>query len=108
MDKIYTAKDIETVIEKVEELAIINAELEELLYRGSNDEKLVDRKRELEKSVRKYKPIVEEVEEPIIEEVEDEELTLLKADFDSIVLRYKTRKRELQTIIKSYTNGNSD
>ena len=108
MDKIYSAQDVANVIAKVEELAVLNAELEELLYRGSNDEKLVDRKRELEKSVRKYKPIVEEVEEPIIEEVEDEELTLLKADFDNIVLRYKTRKRELQTIIKSYTNGNSD
>ena len=108
MDKIYSAQDVANVIAKVEELAVLNAELEELLGRGSNDEKLVDRKRELENSVRKYKPIVEEVEEPIIEEVEDEELTLLKADFDSVVLRFKTRKRELQTIIKSYTNGNSD
>ena len=84
MDKIYSAQDVANVIAKVEELAVLNAELEELLYRGSNDEKLVDRKRELEKSVRKYKPIVEEVEEPIIEEVEDEELTLLKEKMQKI------------------------
>jgi hypothetical protein len=108
MDKIYSAQDVANVIAKVEELAVLNAELEELLYRGSNDEKLVDRKRELENSVRKYKPIVEEVEEPIIKEVEGEELILLKADFDSVDLRYKTRKRELLSVIKSYTNGNSD
>ncbi len=108
MDKIYTAQDIKDVIAKVEELAMLNAELEELLYRGSIDEKFVDRKRELESSIRKYKSIVSESEEQVEKEPiqEDLDLVALKIDFDSIVLRYKTRRRELQNIIKSYTNGN--
>jgi len=109
MDKIYSAQDVVNVIEKVEELAKVNAELEELIYRGSNDEKLVDRKRELESSVRKYKPILSDIEETVLEEPKvDLELVSLKADFDSVISRYKQRKAELQTIIRSYTNGNSD
>lgn len=110
MDKIYTAQDVRNVVAKVEELAMLNAELEELLYRGSIDEKLVSRKRELESSVRKYKSIVSDVEESFEQEPiqEDLDLVALKLDFDSVVLRYKTRRRELQTVIRSYTNGNSD
>lgn len=108
MDKIYSAQDVANVIAQVEELAGLNAKLEELLYRGSNDEKLVDRKRELENSLRKYKSIVSDDEETVVEEPEDLYLVALKLDFDSVVLRYKTRKRELQTIIKNYTNGNLD
>ena len=107
MDKIYTAKDIETVIEKVEELAIINAELEELLYRGSNDEKLVSEKRELLQSLRKYKPIVFDDLDKIATEVEmDVEAGLLKYQFDCLVERFKERKARLQTEIKKYKNGN--
>lgn len=110
MDKIYSADDVKNVIAKVEELAMLNAELEELLYRGSIDEKLVNRKRELESSVRKYKSIVSDLEEPMEQEPiqEDLDLVALKLDFDSVVLRYKTRRRDLQTVIRSYTNGNSD
>jgi hypothetical protein len=109
MDKIYSAQDVANVIAKVEELAGLNAELEELLYRGSNDEKLVDRKRELEGSVRKFRGIVSDIEGTVLEEPEvDVEYASLKSDFDSVVLRYKKRKIELQTIIRSYTNGNAD
>ena len=109
MDKIYSAQDVANVIEKVEELASLNAELEELLYRGSNDEKLVDRKRELEGSVRKFRGIVSDIEETVLEEPEvDAEYLSLKSDYDSVVSRFKQRKIELQTIIRSYTNGNSD
>jgi hypothetical protein len=106
--KRFSAQDVASVISKVEELASLNAELEEFIYRGSNDEKLVDRKRELENSVRKYKPIFSDSEEAIIEEVEDEDLTSLKADYEFVVSRYKQRKKELQTIIRSYTDGNSN
>lgn len=109
MDKIYSAQDVANVIAKVEELAKVNAELDYLLAHGSNDEKLVDRKRELESSVRKYKPIISDNEETVLEEPEvDVELVSLKADFDSVISRYKQRKVELQTIIRSYTNGNAD
>ena len=106
--KRFSAQDVANVIEKVEELASLNAELEELIYRGSNDEKLVDRKRELENSVRKYKPIFSDSEEAIIEEVVDVDLTSLKADYEFVISRYKERKQKLQTIIRSYTNGNSN
>jgi hypothetical protein len=106
--KRFSAQDVASVISKVEELASLNAELEELIYRGSNDEKLVDRKRELENSVRKYKPIFSDSEGAIIKEVEDEDLTSLKADYEFVVSRYKQRKKELQTIIRSYTDGNSN
>jgi superfamily I DNA and RNA helicase len=109
MDKIYSAQDVANVIAKVEDLAKLNAELEYLLAHGSNDEKLVDRKRELESSVRKYKPILSDTEETVLDEPEiDLELVSLKADFDSVVSRYKQRKAELQIIIRSYTNGNAD
>lgn len=115
MDNIYNAvkrfstQDVANVIAKVEELAKVNAELDYLLAHGSNDEKLIDRKRELESSVRKYKPIISDTEETVLEQPEvDVELVSLKADFDSVVSRYKQRKVELQTIIRSYTNGNSD
>jgi hypothetical protein len=108
MDKIYSAMDVLNVIAVVERLAVVNAELEYLMAHGSNDEKLVNVKRELENSVRKYKSIVSDNEEVVVEESEDLDLVALKLDFDSVVLRYKTRKRELQTIIKSYTNGNID
>ena len=114
MDNIYNAvkrfsvQDVANLIAKVEELAKVNAELEYLMAHGSNDEKLVNVKRELENSVRKYKSIVSDNEDVVVEETEDLDLVALKLDFDSVVLRYKTRKRELQTIIKSYTNGNID
>jgi len=109
MDKIYSAQDVANVIAKVEELAMINAKLEELSHRGSNDEKLVERKRELESNVRKFKGIVSDVQGTVLEEPEiDTELTSLKADFDSVVSRYKQRKVELQIAIKGYTDGNSD
>ena len=108
MDKIYTAQDVLQVIAVVEKLTEVNAELEYLMAHGSNDEKLVNIKRELEASVRKYKSVVSDNEDVVVEEPEDLDLVALKLDFDSVVLRYKTRKRELQTIIKSYTNGNVD
>jgi hypothetical protein len=108
MDKIYTAQDVLQVIAVVEKLTEVNAELEYLMAHGSNDEKLVNIKRELEASVRKYRSVVSDNEDVVVEESEDLDLVALKLDFDSVVLRYKTRKRELQTIIKSYTNGNVD
>lgn len=109
MDKIYSAQDVANVIAKVEELATINAELEELLHRGSNDEKLVDEKRKLESSVRKFRGIVSDIPSTSLEEPEiDTEYASLKSDFDSVVLRYKRRKIKLETIIRSYKNGNAD
>jgi len=108
MDKIYTAQDVLQVIAVVEKLTEVNAELEYLMAHGSNDEKLVNIKRELEASVRKYKSVVSDNEDVVVEESEDLDLVALKLDFDSVVLRYKTRKRELQNIIKTYTNGNVD
>lgn len=107
MNKIYSVKDVANVIAKVEELAGLNFELEELIYRGSNDEKLVGRKRELEGSIRKFRGIISDVKEVALEKPEvDTEYIFLKRDYDSVVSRYKQRKIELQTIIKSYTNGN--
>jgi len=109
MNKIYSAQDVVNVIAKVEELATINAKLEQLRYRGSNDEKLVDRKRELDGSVRKFREIVSDLEGTVLEEPEiDVEYASLKSDFDSVVSRYKKRKIELETVIKNYTNGNED
>ena len=109
MDKIYSAQDVVNVIAKVEELATINAKLEELRYRGSNDEKLVDRKRELQEKVRNFKSIVSDIQENVLEVTEvDSELLSLKSDFDSVISRYKKRKIELETVIKNYTNGNED
>jgi hypothetical protein len=108
MDKIYTAEDVLFVITVFEKLTEVNAELEYLMAHGSNDEKLVNVKRELENSVRKYKSIVSDSDDVVVEQPEDLDLVALKLDFDSVVLRYKKRKRELQTIIKSFTNGNVD
>ena len=105
MDKIYTAQDIKNVIATVEELSVVNAKLEELIYRGSNDEKLVERKRELERSNRKFNPIVLEHEEPIFGVIEDKELTLLKSDYESVVSRLKERKLKLEAEIKILQNG---
>lgn len=107
MDKIYSAQDVANVIAKVEELAVLNAELEELLYRGSNDEKLVDRKRELENSVRKFKPSLPNLDpRGFTEEVEDEDLISLKADYELVISRYKGRKLRLEAEISIYKNGN--
>jgi hypothetical protein len=52
MDKIYSAQDI---AKKVEELAFVNAELEKLLNYGSNDERLVERKIELQNIIKNFK-----------------------------------------------------
>jgi hypothetical protein len=107
--KRFSAQDLANVITKVEELAKVNAELEYLLARGSNDEKLVDRKRELQSLIREYKPIISNKEETSLKELEiDEELVSLKSDFDSLVSRYKQRKIELEAIIRRYTDGNAD
>jgi len=108
MDKIYTAQDVADVIAKVEELALINAELEDLLAHGSNDEKLVTRKFELQNAVRKFKSVVSDSEENIQNEEEDLETEKIRAEFNDIMFKYKKRKRELEIIIKNYTNGNSD
>jgi len=106
MDKIYSAQDVANAIAKVEELVVVNAELEELLHRGSNNEKLVERKRELENSVRKYKPALPNIN-PIgwaVQE-EDEELISLKADYDFVVARYTARKLTLEAEINILKNG---
>jgi hypothetical protein len=108
MDKIYTAQDVANVIAKVEELALINAELEDLLAHGSNDEKLVTRKFELQNAVRKFKSVVSDSEENIQNEDEDLETEKIRVEFNDIMFKYKKRKRELEIIIKNYTNGNSD
>ena len=107
MREMYSSKDVANVIAKVEELAVVNAELEELLYRGSNDEKLVDKKRELQNSLKKFRSSEFVLDEPIKTQL-DEDFVSLKADYDFVVQRYKQRKTELETLIRSYTNGNSD
>lgn len=98
--KIFSKQDVANVIKKVEELASLNAELEELLYRGSNDEKLVDRKIELQNAVRKLKTF--DLDEPI---KEDEDLTSLKSDYNFVIQRYKARKLRLESEINFYKNG---
>lgn len=108
MDKPYYRIDIADAISKVEELAVVNAELEELLYYGSNDEKLVERKRELEVAVRKYKGIPELDPRGLVENAVDEDLISLKAHYDYVVSKYKQRKIDLETIIISYKNGYTD
>jgi hypothetical protein len=109
MDKVYSARDVTNVIAKVEELATINAELEELLHRGSNDEKLVERKIELETLIRKYKSSFPNINPTgFVEELQDQDLICLKSDYKSVVSRYKKRKIELESLIRNYTNGNSD
>ena len=89
-------------ISKVEELATVNAELDELLYRGSNDEKLVERKIELQNSVRKFKST--DSDEPINLE-QEEDLVSLKADYEFVIQRYKSRKLKLEAEISIYKNG---
>lgn len=42
----------EAIIELEKSLQLVNAKLKELLKRGSNDEKLVDKKRELQKQIK--------------------------------------------------------
>lgn len=109
MDKIYSARDVANVIAKVEELATVNAELEKLLYRGSNDEKLVEQKRELEGSIRKFRGVISDAEPTVSVEPEiDDDLASLRADFDNVVSRYKKRKIHLETIIRRYKNGDTD
>lgn len=108
MDKIYTAQDVANVVAKVEELALVNAELEDLLAHGSNDEKLVTRKFELQNAVRKFKSVVSDSEEQVANEEEDLETEKMRAEFGAIMFKYKQRKRELELIIRTYTNGNSD
>lgn len=109
MDKIYSAQDVSNIIAKVEELAIINDELEELLYRGSNDERLVEVKRELWGDIKNFRGIVSDINKTVPEVSEiDAELLSLKEDFDSLVARYKKRRIDLQTAIRRYTNGNTD
>lgn len=108
MDKIYTAQDVANVVAKVEELALVNAELDDLLAHGSNDEKLVTRKFELQNAVRKFKSVVSDSEEQVLNEEEDLETEKMRAEFGAIMFKYKQRKRELELIIRTYTNGNSD
>ena len=108
MDKIYTAQDVANVVAKVEELALVNAELDDLLAHGSNDEKLVTRKFELQNAVRKFKSVVSDSEEQVANEEEDLETEKMRAEFGAIMFKYKQRKRELELIIRTYTNGNSD
>lgn len=106
MDKIYSAQDVAKAIAKVEELVVVNAELEELLYRGSNDEKLVERKRELENSVRKYKPALPNFNPTgFTEDLKDEDLISLKADYEFVVSKYKARKLTLEAEINILKNG---
>ena len=104
MDKIYSVQDVKNVIAKVEDLAKVNADLEELLYRGSNDEKLVERKRELQNSVRKFRSSEMFSDEPI-EKEQEEDLALLKADYEFVISRYKARKLTLEAEISIYKNG---
>lgn len=108
MDKIYTAQDVANVVAKVEELAIVNTELDDLLAHGSNDEKLVTRKFELQNAVRKFKSVVSDSEEQVANEEEDLETEKMRAEFVTIMFKYKERKRNLELIIRTYTNGNSD
>lgn len=106
MDKIYSAQDVANAIAKVEELVVVNAELEELLHRGSNNERLVEIKRELENSVRKFKPALPNINPTgWTEEVVDEELISLKADYDFVVARYSARKLTLEAEINILKNG---
>jgi len=107
MDKIYSAQDVANVIAKVEELAVLNAELEELLYCGSNDEKLVEIKRELQSQLKKFKyNLPNHDPRGFVQEAEDEDLASLKADYEFVVSRYKGRKLRLEAEISIYKNGN--
>ena len=100
-NKIYTKEDMANAIKKIEELTNVNAKLEQLLYRGSNDEKLVNKRIELQNSIRSLDLI--EFYEPI--EI-DEDLAILKKEFKSIVNKFKLRKIKLETEINKYKNGN--
>ena len=106
MDKFYSEKDIAVIIEKVETLSSLNAELEELLQHGSNNEKLVDEKREIENSIRKYKSIALQSEDELEDSSLDSEIKLLKEDFLNLVFRYKEAKLKLETKITKFKNGN--
>ena len=112
MDNIYTKHDMAEAIAKVEELARVNAELDELLYRGSNDEKLVEKKIELQNSVRKFKSadLGKTIEgdgfkQSDSEKENIEELTSLKEDYQWVITRYKARKLRLEAEISMYKNG---
>lgn len=96
MDKMYTKREMVEAISKVEELGKVNAELKELLYRGANDEKLVDRKRELQSAVRELKNLSSD-ESLILEK--DEELKALRITFEFVVSKYKERQIRLETEI---------
>jgi hypothetical protein len=105
--KRFTVQDVANVIEKVEELSVLNAELEELLYRGSNDEDLVERKIGLQNQIRKFKPALPNIDpRGFTEEAVDEDLISLKADYEFVVSRYKGRKLRLEAEISIYKNGN--
>ena len=101
MDKMYTKKEMAEAISKVEELGKVNAELKELLYRGANDEKLVDRKRELQSVVRELKNLSSD-ESLILEK--DEELNALRITFEFVVSKYKERQIRLETEINALKN----
>lgn len=45
----------QAIIDLENSLQLVNAKLKELLKRGSNDEKLVDKKREIQKQIRTLK-----------------------------------------------------
>jgi hypothetical protein len=86
--KIFNTQEVASIIGKVEELTILNAELEYLLSLGSNNEKLVDRKRELENLIREHKSIeFKNKLTPINEELEKEEINTLKLEYESVVLK---------------------
>jgi hypothetical protein len=104
MKKIYTAQDVIKVIRQVEELNTLNAELEKLLHYGSNDEMLIIKKREAEKTIRNFKSLgSESIDDEI--ELEGEKL---KQELNKLVSKYEERKRRLQEIINGYGEANSD
>jgi len=100
-NKIYTKEDMANTIKKIEELTNVNAKLEQLLYRGSNDEKLVNKRIELQNSIRSLDLI--EFYEPI---KIDEEFAILNKEFKAIVNKFKSRKIKLELEINKYKNGN--
>ena len=106
MDKVYSEKDIAVIIEKVETLSSLNAELEELLQHGSNNEKLVDRKREIENSIRKFKPTDLSSEDIAKDDFLNVTLAYLNKDFVNLVSRFKDLKLILENKITNLKNGN--
>jgi hypothetical protein len=105
MDKIYTAQDVLQVIAVVEKLTEVNAELEYLMAHGSNDEKLVNIKRELEASVRKYRSVVSDNEDVVVEEdvVEEEEVedAAEESDTDEVEEEVVVRKEHTKKVVDS-------